>query len=613
MPSDRHVVEPSPSTSEPRSSTPSPRAMLRALRWWLLPTLAISLLALWQATWARDLVESIGIFDVFYFQFATEEVQGARIQVAILLIGYLATRWLPAGAGERILRWFAARVWWLAGALVVVLALGAHWVYLDTPLSMDEYAMAYQAEVFAAGRLAGEVPSGLAQLFIPHVYLGWFFEVGADGRVISLYWPGFSLLLTPFVALGVPWLLNPLLTGGVLLLLVHLARRLLSGERQVGWVVLLALASPQLMIHGLTYYAMTAHLFFNLAFASLLLRPTATRLVAAGLCGSIALVLHNPVPHALFAIPWLIWMALGAQRLRRLAWLALGYLPIVLLVGVGWLWVRFDLQPSAAGPSPSATVSSEVPETAPPSGPIARSAGFVRSSIAATFAWPERSLLKVRLLEWLRYWLWTAPGLVLLAGLGSWQLCWRRRRAPDGSARSRGMSPPGLELMVASTALTALVYFFYRVSQAQGWGFRYLHQVWAGFALAAAFWLGSKTADRWSATSRAVVLTLLLAVPVSNAVRALQVRGYVQRQTGQVGDVEWNGEGVILVFVDPGKGLLRSDFIRNDPFLRDRVWHLVSCGAECDEEVVRGLFADPELIGRDGIDSLWHVSGPRNR
>src|SRR5690606_20419668 len=132
---------------------------------------------------------------------------------------------------------------------------------------------------------------------------------------------------------GAPWLANPVLAGLGIVLLAHVARQVLADEEAAGWAMALAVASPAFVINALSYYSMGAHLVANLAYTALLLRVTSARLVAAGLVGSIGLVLNQPLPHLLFALPWIAWLAWRPGRVRNLALLALGYLPLTLLLG----------------------------------------------------------------------------------------------------------------------------------------------------------------------------------------------------------------------------------------------------------------------------------------
>jgi len=98
---------------------------------------------------------------------------------------------------------------------------------------------------------------------------------------------------------------------------------------------------------AITYFSMTAHLLLNLAFAWLLFERTFFRLVLAGLVGSFALLLHNPMPHFLFALPWIVWLALQPDRLRKLLALAAGYAPLALGVGFGWALLLSQIQGNA--------------------------------------------------------------------------------------------------------------------------------------------------------------------------------------------------------------------------------------------------------------------------
>ena len=102
--------------------------------------------------------------------------------------------------------------------------------------------------------------------------------------------------------------------GGATLVVMHrIALKLFGSEESAGYVVLLTLASPAVTINALSYYTMPAHLLANALFMLLLLNPSPARALGAGLVGSIALVLHNPVPHLLFALPWIAWLAFNNQ------------------------------------------------------------------------------------------------------------------------------------------------------------------------------------------------------------------------------------------------------------------------------------------------------------
>ena len=136
---------------------------------------------------------------------------------------------------------------------------------------------------------------------------------------------------------GIPWAFNPVVSALTVVVIHRLAMHLFNDVEAAGLAVLLTVASPVIFGIGISFYSMPSHLLLNCFYALLLLRPTAWRVFGAGVVGSVALVLHNPVPHTLFAIPWIVWIATRTGGLRLLALLCAGYLPLFLILGVGWL------------------------------------------------------------------------------------------------------------------------------------------------------------------------------------------------------------------------------------------------------------------------------------
>jgi hypothetical protein len=226
----------------------------------------------------------------------------------------------------------------------------------------------------------------------------------ASGATVSGYWPGFSLLLTPFTTLGVPWLLNPLIGGATVLVMHRLALVLFEDTESAGLVVLLTIASPAVTINALSYYAMPAHLLASAVYVLLLLRPTPCRALLAGLVGSLALVLHNPAPHLLFALPWIVWLAWCpgrvADRLRLLGALFVGYLPLCLLLGWGW---QFLLE--------GFTYGQTVAEIATPG----RAGRMLLNNLQSILGWPSVTVRGGQLLGLCKLWIWAVPGLLAVA------------------------------------------------------------------------------------------------------------------------------------------------------------------------------------------------------
>src|SRR6185437_6431029 len=107
-------------------------------------------------------------------------------------------------------RWSGEHPGVIALASGILMAAGALGVYRNHPLSMDEYAAYFQSQAFASGHLMGHWPTPLLDWLLPKAFHDYFLDIGPiSGGVVSSYWPSFSLLLTPFTAIGAPWACNP--------------------------------------------------------------------------------------------------------------------------------------------------------------------------------------------------------------------------------------------------------------------------------------------------------------------------------------------------------------------------------------------------------------------
>lgn len=125
-------------------------------------------------------------------------------------------------------------------AVAASLALGA-FAFQHLPHVEDEVAYLFQARTFAAGALSAPTPPEAAQPGLAYYLL----EV-QGGRWYSTSVPGWPLVLAPFVALGVPWLVNPILAGVSVLLAYAIAQRRL-GRDQADFVALMMACSPWLL------------------------------------------------------------------------------------------------------------------------------------------------------------------------------------------------------------------------------------------------------------------------------------------------------------------------------------------------------------------------------
>jgi len=451
-------------------------------------------------------------------------------------------------------------------AVTLLCAVAALLVYRRHPLAMDEYAPLFQAEAFARGRLTGKVPPELLPRLLPAGH--WFLKGSPSGEIISMYWPGFALLLTPLAALRVPWLLNPLIGGASLFAIWALSRRLWPGTAAPGWAVLFTAASPAFVVNAISFYSMPAHLLANACFALLLLDPTPRRALFAGLIGSFALVLHNPLPHALFALPFFVFILLRPDRIRLLAMLALGYLPLTALLGVGWMSLESSLGPSPSGASGLLGMSSFLAYMA--------------------FGVPSKELALVRLMNLVELMLWAAPALVLLACIGAWT----QRRSPPA------------RLLLSAAAVTFIGYLIVPYDQGHGWGYRYFHSAWFVIPLFAAaaveFWEPGGAALR-----RMALVTSLLGLFLCNGLRFQQVGTFIAEHLAQIPSPA--GGKRQIVFVRISRGYYSIDLVQNDPFLESSRWVLISRGDAEDAEFMRRSFPEAHMVAQNPVASVWQT------
>jgi hypothetical protein len=339
------------------------------------------------------------------------------------------------------------------------------------------------------------------------------------------------------------------------------------------------------VVTSISLYSMPAHLLFNLLYAWLLLRPTPLRALLAGVCGSIALTLHFPLRHVLFAAPFVIWVALQPGRVRTLAALAAGYAPLGLLLGVGWHQHIMDpirgALPAAAAAAPAGeAVASGAPAQA---SPILRALEMVRL--------PSLKLLEIRFTTLTKDWTWGAAGLMVLAALGAAR-AWR-----SGQVR----------VLTAVLATTFLGYFASAGDQGHGWGDRTLYQAWFIFPVLASAFLVHPVAVRTMAAWCAV-----LSLVFANGLRLVQVQGFVGQYLAQVPPLLRNADPSRpeVLFVNIGHGFYTRDMIQNHPFLRgDRVTMLMGPPAQV-EALMAARFPRYRKVSEGPWGQLWERAAP---
>lgn len=484
---------------------------------------------------------------IFWHLLTIHDLPAAWLMLVVLLGGYwVACR--GSGDGMWVHRMLLGLDRWrhsLAILLWALLCAGSIIVYRNHPLSMDEYAAVFQAKVFAAGALHGQFPPELMDHLIPRGFQNHFLMVNRHtGVVFSAYWPGFSLLLAPFVWLDIPWACNPTLVVASLLMIGRIARELIPSPAAAGWAMIFALASPAFVANGITYYSMAAHLLLNLCFVWLLLSRSPRRLFIAGAVGGLALALHNPFPHAVFALPWILWLATRRGEWHwNLFWIGLGYFVTALPLVIGWtLWQRELLQASVTAGTAQAAVT-----MAP--GAMERVISVIQGFFRV-LQWPHELTIYARLGGLAKLWLWASPLLLLLAWWGG-----------------RESKSPPLRRLGASALVTFFAYFLIRFDQGHGWGYRYFHSAWGVLPIlgaAGAIKLAAMPGEgvRWS---RALVALTLASLIVANGLRFEQMGSFMADHLAQFPP---RVPAEFRVVLHNDRGYYGHDLIQNDPWLR---------------------------------------------
>jgi len=505
---------------------------------------------------------SAGFSSIFRFLLHLD-ARAAWIAAAVCLLAMLWNRPAPL---LRMVDFLGERAAWVIPTCVILFAIAAITVYHNYPLAMDEYAAVFQAKIFASGHLSGQLPPGYVDWMVVRGFNGEFLLASHDtGRVVEVYWPGFAALLAPFEFLQAPWLCNALLAGLALVLIHRITLEITRDKRAAGWALLFAIASGAFIADTISFYSMQAHLTANLLFAALLMHPSPARALGAGLIGSLALILHNPVPHTLFAIPWLLAIALDRSRWRHLPPLFLGYLP-GMAMGLGWLLFRLQTGSPAHGL-------------------------ITLSSIAAgVFTWPNAGVLNMRAACFAKMWVWGVPCLFVFAAAGY----------------VRHRENPVVRLLAWSAVLTFTGYFFVAFDQGHGWGYRYFHSAWGVVPILAACAMTERSEANLRLVSfagAAAVLNLLVVIPF----QMFQIEATISSHLAQLPPPRRPGNNVY--FIHPRGGFYVADMVQVDPLLRDPDLLLVSRGAELDAKMIHENWPDAIKIGSGPPYDQWYL-GP---
>jgi len=523
-----------------------------------------------------------GLTPIFFVLFVFQDHWATALELLIVVVAILLASKVPA---RTVLRAAGEHPGAIATIAAVILSAGTLFVYHDHPLSMDEYAAYFQSQVFAAGHVTGQFPVGLRDWLIPSFFQDFFLQIShANGHVASTYWPGHALIMAPFALLGAPWACNPVLSALTLLVIHRLAMRMFEDVEAAGLALLLTIASPVIFGLGISYYAMPAHLLANSLYALLLIQPTPLRGFVAGVVGSVALCLHNPAPHLLFAVPWLIWTATRPNGLRLLGLLVAGYVPLSILLGIGWFEFSNHLR-------------SEGRES-----PLVMADANRLRALLSVFSPPTATVLLGRLIGVAKLWIWSVPGLLVLACYGA--VRWYRN--------------PLCRLFAASALITLIGYVFFPPDQGHGWGYRYFHSAWMALPLLATAAIfrpvrtSDATADRAAGlfentdTRQFVATCALLTLVVGVGWRAWQMQDFIHYDVTQI--PHYSGTERRVVIINDHSSFYGADLVQNDPWLRSNVIRMYSHGSAADAQMMAQYFPEMRQVYDDPFGTVWSAA-----
>ena len=428
---------------------------------------------------------------------------------------------------------------WIAGLVVLTFGItlaGTFLVFGDFDLSRDEILADFDSVVLRSGRLFVALPvewRPFARALNPDFML----PVAGHTGWISAYLPVNAGLRALAGLIFDPSLTGPLLACIAVLALIAVARRLWPERRDAVFVsVLLLVTSSQFLLTGMTSYAMTAHLAFNLVWLWLFLRDDRPSHAAAIAVGFLAAGLHQLVFHPLFAAPFILRL----WRMRR-RHLALVYTIAYATTCLFWM-SYFQLVLGAYGAEPGATSG----------------AGLVYFFARAAVLVADFSIAGAMLMlkNGLRFIAWQNP-LAFPFALAAWTAI----RGREGLAR------PLFEGLV----LTFLAMFIILPYQGHGWGYRYLHGLLGSLCLLAGYgWIavGSGAAQGALHAARgALAAAGLIAACPALIVHGIEARAFVAPYRRALATIE--GAPAPIVIVDRSGLLFAGDLVRNDPYLRN--------------------------------------------
>ena len=519
-----------------------------------------AVLALWLSSQQLGNPDPRDWNNVFFVLFARNEPIGLALVFAFTAMALL---WFRRGAPGIALSFppkTRLAVDLLSLAVFLIAALGTGLVFHQYALTADENMADFQARIFLSGKIYQSIPEFWEPLvrFVMPTHGAY---LSTAHSWMSSYLPAYAAIRAGFMSIGLQWLTNPVFAAISIIAIAAVARNIWPNDR---WKPLLAAgllaASPQFLVMSMTSYAMPAHLALNLVWLWLYSDPGKRRFWLAPFLGVVALGLHQPFFHALFAAPFLL------RLIRDRRWKTCFWFGAIYIAGIAswYAWWHYFLPAFSAGGS---------------KGPF----GLHGQTLLVQIIYASLLLG------------WVALPVPLLAVLGF------------GGLKK---APPLLCDIATSCLLTFGLYIFVRLNQAHGWGDRYFHGALGCLILVAAAGWDSLSAriGRQAAVTFALV-GLVVAFFVQLPLRSVQAEQFV-RPYARAAEFFRTVDADVVVF-DPRLAWYANDLKRNDPLWQSRPM-IISTLRMTEEQIeaVQQHYPNGRLISREELAAFELVTEP---
>lgn len=474
-----------------------------------------------------------GIYDLTGFFLREQDVWGVG---AFVIGGFVINR-----HRERLARLWSAfcgdgfgRVWWLAAAVFVAAFIGTYLVFLNYPLSLDEFWAKADGAIFARGVPLAQLPEEW-RIYGDALQPIFTRLVPDEGYWVSAYLPLNAVLQW----LGGPFA-SPAMAAGSVVMIALIARQLLPDQPFAPFIAALLLAtSSQFLLTAMTPYSMTAHLLSDLVWLWLFIQRKAWAYIASLAVAACAMGLHQEVFFPLFALPFLLERFLSGSRVFSVLY--------VVCLGIGFLaWNAYDLFVYSwfdiALPTQSASGSS---------GKL--------TDLLERLAQIELSALATMAANLLRFVVWQNPAVAALCAMAAWPVAGLANQAP------RELRAALLSILGASVFLLLVIAY-----QGHGWGYRYLHGQMGGAVLIATYAFGQLSQGANQSAWRGALLGMSALALVLIPLRAWQAHNFTAPYAyADAAMLAW--EGVDVIVIDAPSHAFTIDLVRNDVWLRNPI------------------------------------------